>query len=97
MLQNLSKYSFGVTRINDHILISIVPIDEKAVDDTTPFPVYCIRMQDEEAMTDCLANAKSMDAVLAFLEVKSYEPKMSKMEADIITFWSDLFDKKHKK
>lgn len=97
MMQDISKYRFGATKVNDHIFVSVIPVEPEAVDDENPFPVFCIRAKDEELLQDCLEKAKSMDAVLAFLEVKEYEPKMSKLEADIITYWSDLFEKKHKR
>lgn len=54
--------------------------------------VYCIDIKSQDAFDDCLANARTLDAVLAFLEVKSIKPEMTMMERDIIFYWGQRAD-----
>lgn len=87
----LDEYLFGKTRVNDHMLISVEPNGDWQIEGKDLL-VYCIDIKSQDAFDDCLANARTLDAVLAFLEVKSIKPEMSMMERDIIFYWGQRCD-----
>ena len=87
----LDDYYFGKTRIRNHILISIEPHGDWKIEGKTLI-VYCISVETEDDFDDCLRNAKTLDAVLAFLEVKTIKPEMTMMERDIIFYWGQRCD-----
>lgn len=87
----LDEYLFGKTRVNDHMLISIEPNGDWKIEGKELL-VYCIDLKSQDAFDDCLQNARTLDAVLAFLEVKSIKPEMSMMERDIIFYWGQRCD-----
>lgn len=87
----LDEYLFGKTRVNDHMLISIEPNGDWQIEGKELL-VYCIDLKSQDAFDDCLQNARTLDAVLAFLEVKSIKPEMTMMERDIIFYWGQRAD-----
>lgn len=87
----LDEYLFGKTRVNNHLLISIEPNGDWEIEGKELL-VYCIDLKSQDAFDDCLANARTLDAVLAFLEVKSIKPEMTMMERDIIFYWGQRCD-----
>lgn len=87
----LDEYLFGKTHVNNHILISIEPNGDWEIEGKT-LVVYCISVDTEDEFDECLKNARTLDAVLAFLEVKSIKPEMSMMERDIIFYWGQRCD-----
>lgn len=83
----LSDYKFSATSIDDHIIISIRPEKPDLTVEGEKVAVYCIAVDEEMNFNHCVKNSKTLEGVLAFLEVKSIRPNMSKLEYDILLFW----------
>ena len=83
----LSDYKFSATSIDDHVIVSIRPEKPDLTVEGEKIAVYCIRADEEKNFEHCLKHARTLEAALAFLEVKSFMPEMSKLEYDVLLFW----------
>ena len=86
------RYEIDVDTIGKHILVVI-----RLKDDVRPtkrdFALYikpggyCIRRKHLKKLEECMENSPNVEAILAYLEVHEYQPRMTCVERNILNYW----------
>ena len=86
------RYTINISKVADHLLVTIKekPGFPPLPKDKQPFirpGGYCLRLEDEKKLNECMDKTGNVEALLAFIEVYEYAPPMSELESDVIAYW----------
>ena len=86
------RYEIDINSVEKHILVVI-----RLADDVRPtkrdFALnikpggYCIRRKHLKKLEECMEKSPNVEAILAYLEVHEYLPKMTCIERNILNYW----------
>lgn len=87
-----SRYEIDINTIGKHILV-VIRLHDDARPTKRDFTLnikpggYCIRKKYLKKFEECMEKTPNVEALIAFLEVHEYQPRMTSLERDVLNYW----------
>lgn len=86
------RYEIDIDSVEKHILV-VVRLKDDARPTKRDFALnikpggYCIRRKHLKKLEECMEKSSNVEALIAFLEVHEFQPKMTCIERNILNYW----------
>lgn len=86
------RYEIDLHKLRNHTLI-VIRLYDNARPTKRDFTLnikpggYCIRNKYLKKFEKCMTKTPNVEALIAFLEVYDFSPKMTRLERDVLNYW----------